>query len=168
MREDTRDLLTGVAVTAAIAAAFVAVASRHASNSDATSRTYEISAVFPRADGVRAGTPVRVAGVAVGSVAGQELSGASGARVRMSLDRAVALPADTSAAVETDGLLAGKYIEITPGGDDDMLPAGGVIGHAQGSVMLDELLAKVSELALARQAKCNLLDKEAAHAAQSR
>jgi phospholipid/cholesterol/gamma-HCH transport system substrate-binding protein len=40
-------------------------------------------------------------------------------------------------------LLGDKYLSITPGGEDAMLPAGGEIQHTQGSVDIVSLVGRM-------------------------
>jgi phospholipid/cholesterol/gamma-HCH transport system substrate-binding protein len=104
---------------------------------------YPISARFSSIDGLGEGSDVRLAGVKVGSVAATSIDPKTyQAVVTMQVEPSVQLPKDTSAAVTSDGLLGGKYIALSPGGDDAMIPSGGAITVTQGSVSLEQLLGK--------------------------
>ena len=54
----------------------------------------------------------------------------------------IELPADSSAAIVSSGLLGGKYLSLVPGGDDRMLTDGGEITLTQSSVNLEDLIGR--------------------------
>ena len=97
---------------------------------------YEVTARFDRVDGLAMGSDVRIAGIKVGTVVGQELDTETfRARIRMELDPAIELYEDASAKIATEGLLGGNYVDLDPGGGAiDMLEAGDEITITQGSV----------------------------------
>lgn len=113
---------------------------------------YAVQAVFHRTDGLTVGAQVRLAGLPVGQVVEQVLDARYRAHVTLRLNEGVQLPQDSSAIIETDGLLGAKYIELQPGADDDMLGPGGRIEYTQDSMMIEELLARVVAQAKARLA----------------
>ena len=77
-----------------------------------------LSAKFDRVDGLDVGGVVRISGIRVGQVLEQRLDPVSfRAEVRFSVERSVELPADSTAAVVSSGLLGGKYgVDNRPGG----------------------------------------------------
>lgn len=112
---------------------------------------YRLEAVFQRTDGLSIGADVRVAGLSVGQVTGQRLDDAFRAHVTLRITGDVDIPMDSAAVIETDGLLGSKYIEIQPGGAEDMLENGQRIDYTQGSVVIEELLAKIVAQAKAKR-----------------
>jgi len=50
------------------------------------------------------------------------------------------LPVDTSARVQTEGFLGGRYINLIPGGEDKVLHNGDTITNTQGAVGLESLI----------------------------
>jgi phospholipid/cholesterol/gamma-HCH transport system substrate-binding protein len=97
--------------------------------------TIRVTALFPAANGVAVGTDVRIAGLKVGSVAGQRLDPQSyQAELVLALDQDVRVPSDSSAAITTEGLLGGAYVALLPGGSTTPLKSGDVIMDTQGSV----------------------------------
>ena len=54
----------------------------------------------------------------------------------------IALPTDSAALIQSDGLLGGAYIELQPGGADEMLKPGDEIEDVQGAVSLLTLMMK--------------------------
>jgi phospholipid/cholesterol/gamma-HCH transport system substrate-binding protein len=49
---------------------------------------------------------------------------------------------DAIASIKTRGLIGEKYIEITPGGSEKLIPPGGRIRETQPAVDLEELISK--------------------------
>ena len=103
----------------------------------------EIVAVFDKADGITVGSDVRISGITVGRVTAQSLDPKTyRADVRFTVDSGIELPADTSAAIVSAGLLGGKYVSLQPGADDAMLKNGDQITFTQSSISLEELIGK--------------------------
>ena len=104
---------------------------------------YEISADFDKIDGLQSGSPVRVSGVKVGKVMSFELNKDNyRAVVHMNIDNDVKLPSDSSAIIQSAGLLDGKTMTLQPGGADDMLKDGGKIQYTQSSASLEQMLGQ--------------------------
>jgi len=62
--------------------------------------------------------------------------------VTLSVRNGLELPKDSSASIDSESLLGGKYLALSPGGDTAMLAPGGVITVTQSSVSLEQLLGK--------------------------
>ncbi|SCA55198.1 conserved exported hypothetical protein [Candidatus Terasakiella magnetica] len=101
---------------------------------------YKVSATFGRIDGLADEAEVRMGGVQIGQVVHAELDKNYRAVVTMAIEKGVLLPLDSSAAIHTDGLFGSKFIELEPGGEEDMLVDGDAIDMAQSSVVVEELL----------------------------
>ncbi|HEX2478609.1 MAG TPA: outer membrane lipid asymmetry maintenance protein MlaD [Geminicoccaceae bacterium] len=102
---------------------------------------YELIARFDKVDGLERGSDVRISGIKVGTVLDQTLDPETyRAEVRFSLREDIQLPADTSAAVVSNGLLGGKYLALVPGGDIEMLEPGGEVTLTQSAVNLEDLI----------------------------
>ncbi len=101
---------------------------------------YDVLVRFQRLDGLSVGSEVRLAGLPVGKILSQTLDEQFWAVVTMRINNGIPLPNDTAAAIHTDGLLGGKYIELQPGGDEDMIPPGGSVRYTQNSVLVQDLL----------------------------
>ena len=61
----------------------------------------------------------------------------------MNIRSDIKIPEDTSIAVSSDGLLGDKFLALSPGGSDDMLPPGGEITTTQGSIDLMGLVGQM-------------------------
>jgi phospholipid/cholesterol/gamma-HCH transport system substrate-binding protein len=104
---------------------------------------YTLRAKFDRVDGLETGGDVRISGIKVGRVLAQELDPATfRAQVTFSIRNGIELPADSSAAIVSSGLLGGKYLSVVPGGDDRILADGGEINLTQSSVNLEDLIGR--------------------------
>ena len=104
---------------------------------------YTLRAKFDRADGLETGGDVRIPGIKVGRVLTQELDPATfRAEITFSVRQGIELPADSSAAIVSSGLLGGKYLSVVPGGDDRVLADGGEIKLTQSSVNLEDLIGR--------------------------
>jgi phospholipid/cholesterol/gamma-HCH transport system substrate-binding protein len=105
---------------------------------------YQVTADFARVDGIRQGSDVRISGIKIGSVVGEDLDPKTFlANVRMSIDPAVQLPADTVAEITSAGLLGDKYMSLVPGGSEKVIPPGGRITYTQSSVSLENLIGQM-------------------------
>lgn len=102
---------------------------------------YEIQAVFSNSGGLKAGSSVVIAGVDVGRVKRIALDDYH-ARVVINLPLTVKIQEDAIASIKTRGLIGEKYVEITPGGADELIKPGGRIRDTQSAVDFEELLSK--------------------------
>jgi len=102
---------------------------------------YEIEAFFSNCGGLKSGSSVMIAGVEVGRVKSIELKDYE-ARVVMVLPDWVAIQEDAIASIKTKGLIGEKYVEITPGGSEEIIKAGGTIMDTQSAVDFEELISK--------------------------
>lgn len=141
LKEHGAEAIAGVVVLA-IAIWFVAFALGRTGSTG--SHHYQLSASFPSAAGISVGSDVRVSGLKVGTVTAQKLDPATfQAIVRFSVDSAVQLPIDSSAAITSEGLLGGSFIALIPGGDSEILAPGDEITDTQGATDLMGLIGSV-------------------------
>lgn len=103
---------------------------------------YQVTAVFPSIAGLKVGAQVEIAGVEVGRVKSLALDKDYQARVVLGIDRGVKLQEDSIAAIKTKGLLGEKYVEIVPGGADEIIENGGKIQDTEPPIDLEELISK--------------------------
>lgn len=127
-----------VLIVAAVFLVFV-----YSSSNIRTSSGYEVTARFNRVDGVSPGTDVLLGGIKIGTVTDIALDKQSYLAVmRMAIDDDVALPTDSTAKVQNDGLLGGAILAIEPGADEEMLQAGGEIRYTQDPVNIADLIGR--------------------------
>jgi phospholipid/cholesterol/gamma-HCH transport system substrate-binding protein len=104
---------------------------------------YELVARFNRVDGLANGSDVRMSGIKIGSVVAQRLDPETfRAEVRLAIDSAIKLPEDTTARIQSDGLLGNTYMVLEPGGAEELIPPGGTIAYTQDAVNLVDLLGR--------------------------
>jgi phospholipid/cholesterol/gamma-HCH transport system substrate-binding protein len=102
---------------------------------------YAVTADFPSVGGLKAGSGVEIAGVLIGRVESIGLADYQ-ARVVLRLNSGVKLQDDSIASIKTKGLIGEKYIRISPGGSDKIIPPNGRIREVEAPVDLEELISK--------------------------
>jgi phospholipid/cholesterol/gamma-HCH transport system substrate-binding protein len=139
-RHGVAETLTG-ALVLVVALAFLAYAVAHSGRTAGTG--YTLQARFDHIDGLAVGGDVRIAGVKVGTVTDERLDPKTfAAIVSLTVRDDVQLPKDTAALIVSESLLGGKYISLSPGGDEQDLKPGQMITVTQSSVSLEDLLGK--------------------------
>lgn len=139
-RHGVAETLTG-ALVLVVAIAFLAYAVAHSGRT--TGSGYTLQARFDHIDGLAIGGDVRIAGVKVGTVTDERIDPKTFvAIVTLTVRDDITLSKDTGAAITSESLLGGKYISLSPGGDDTDLKPGQTITVTQSSVSLEELLGK--------------------------
>ena len=103
--------------------------------------TYTLTAVFPTVAGLRPGAAVEVAGVSIGRVEHISLQDYE-AVVTMRLDRHVQLQEDAIASIRTRGLVGEKFIRVTPGGSDRLIPPGGRLREVETPLDFEDLIGR--------------------------
>ncbi len=139
-RHSVAEILTGAAVLV-IALGFLGYALIHSGRGGGTG--YSLRAQFDHIDGLNVGGDVRIAGVKVGSVTDERINPKTfAAIVTFTVSDGLQLSKDTAASITSESLLGGKYISLSPGGDETDLKPGQTITITQSSVSLEELLGK--------------------------
>lgn len=108
-----------------------------------TNNGYYLLAKFSNINGISQGSDVKIAGVKIGTVNNQSLDpNTFRATIKFFINNDIKLPNDSSAKIVSDGLLGSKFLEITPGSDEEFLSEGQEIQFTQSSVNFEELLGK--------------------------
>ena len=102
---------------------------------------YPVVVDFPSVGGLKAGSAVEIAGVEIGRVDSIGLADYQ-ARVILRVHTGVKLQDDSIASIKTKGLIGEKYIRISPGGSDKIIPPNGRIREVEAPVDFEELLSK--------------------------
>ena len=102
---------------------------------------YEVYGVFSNVGGLKVGSSVEIAGVNVGRVTSIILDNYQ-ARIVLNFPTDLKLQEDTIASVKTRGLIGEKYVEITPGGSEEIIKPGGRIRETQPPIDIEELISK--------------------------
>jgi len=105
---------------------------------------YFVSARFTNVADLKVRAPVKIGGVTVGLVDSIRLDPVMfEAVVNMRIDRRFdEIPADTSAAILTSGVLGDRYVGLEPGGDPEVLEDGDELFITQSAVVLEQLVGK--------------------------
>ena len=105
---------------------------------------YHVTAAFDNIGDLKVGSPVTISGVRVGEVSGIRFDSRDyKAVVAMRIDPQYRqIPDDSYANIQTQGLLGGKYIGISPGGSDQYLRDGGTIEQTQSAIVLESIINK--------------------------
>ena len=113
---------------------------------------YRVTAQFNRTDGLGVGGAVRLAGLPVGSIVDQTLTDTFRTVVTLAIRSEIKLPKDSAALIQSDGLLGSKYIELQPGGSEQMIGPDERLAYTQDSLIVDDLLARILAQAKSRAA----------------
>ncbi|MFP4648421.1 MAG: outer membrane lipid asymmetry maintenance protein MlaD [Halorhodospira sp.] len=105
---------------------------------------YRVTAKFDNIGSLREKAPVSMAGVRVGRVESTGLDPKTHqATVRMRIDKRFdSIPADSTAAIYTAGLLGEQYIGLEPGWEDEALGDGDQIQDTQSAVVLERIIGQ--------------------------
>ena len=101
--------------------------------------TYEVSAKFTSATGLRSGAAVEMAGVKVGRVSEISLDGED-AKITLRIDEKIQLSRDSIASIRTKGVLGDKYVSLSQGGSEKIIPPGGKIRETEPPVDIEKLI----------------------------
>ena len=105
------------------------------------SKGYVINAEFPTVGGLKVGSAIEIAGVEVGRVERIQLKDYQ-AQVVMVIQPQIKLQEDAIASIKTKGLIGERYVRISPGGSDKLIPPNGRIREVEPPVDIEELLSK--------------------------
>jgi phospholipid/cholesterol/gamma-HCH transport system substrate-binding protein len=104
---------------------------------------YTLTAGFSNISGIAPGSAVRIGGIKVGVIENLTLDATSyQAIATLRIEDRVKLPRDSSAAIQSTGLIGEKFLAIEPGGEEDLLKTGDKIAFTQPSVSLEEMIGK--------------------------
>ncbi len=104
---------------------------------------YHLNARFRSVTGLKVGAQVEIAGVQVGQVDAIELDPeAMDAHIRLKIKNDVKLGDDVIASVKTAGLIGDKYINLSPGGSEDILEPGDAITETESALDIEELIGR--------------------------
>ena len=114
---------------------------------------YELYATFNRTDGLVIGDQVRMAGIDIGRVVDSKLDNNFRAVLSLNIDSGIEIPDDSSISIVSSGITGSKYVEIDPGGSEDMLQPNDEFLYTQDAMVLEELLDRVISIGKANRKK---------------
>src|ERR1700758_1025168 len=105
---------------------------------------YHVTAEFDNIGDLKVGSPLTMAGVRIGEGAGirfdpKDYKAVVSLRIDPQYNQ---IPEDSFASIQTQGLLGGKYIGISPGGLDSYLKDGSRIEQTQSAIVIESLINK--------------------------
>jgi phospholipid/cholesterol/gamma-HCH transport system substrate-binding protein len=108
-------------------------------------RGFHVTADFDNIGDLKVGSPVTMAGVSVGEVESIRLDPKTyqavvGLRLYPKYNE---IPDDSFASIQTQGLLGGKYVGLSPGGSETFLKEGTHIDQTQSAIVLETLVNKL-------------------------
>ncbi len=105
---------------------------------------YKVIAEFENIGGLKARSPVTMAGVRVGRVENIQLDPETyNAKVTLNLYSSFdTLPTDTAASIYTAGLLGEQYIGLEAGAEEEFLKDGDVIELTQPALVLEKMIGQ--------------------------
>ena len=106
--------------------------------------SYTLQARFDHIGDLKLRAPVALAGVTIGRVSRITVDPLEfRAVVELRIDSNFSnLPVDTYASIASKGLLGGKYIELSPGGDEEFLQDHDEIELTQSAILIENLIGK--------------------------
>ena len=114
-------------------------------NSVTVSDPYQVSARLDNIGSLKVRAPVTMAGVKIGRVKSIRLDSVSyQAEVVMDISGEYKqLPVDSSASINTEGLLGEQFVSLEPGGQQEYLVNGDRIRLTQSAVVLENLIGEM-------------------------
>lgn len=103
---------------------------------------YVLFADFASVAGLKPGDPVEIAGVKIGRVEGMSLA-EDKARLTLRLNDGVKLQEDVIASVRARGLIGDKFVLVSPGASDKIIPPGGKIRETDSPPDIPDLIGKI-------------------------
>lgn len=104
--------------------------------------SYTVYAEFENAGGIKEGTVVEIAGIEIGKVKSLSLSKDYRALLMISIRKNIPIQDDAIASIKTKGLIGEKYLQISPGASDKLIPDGGKITETESVIDIEELISR--------------------------
>ncbi len=110
-------------------------------------RTYDLVVRFDNVTGLKADSPVEIAGIEIGRV--REIGLENGrARLVLEIAQSVKVPSDSVASIKSRGVLGDKFVELSGGSPEaGLLADGGELVRSDRSADLEVLFQKVGQIA---------------------
>lgn len=145
MQRQWVEIIVGLFVIAGVVALLFLSLKVSNLNSVTVTDPYQVSARFDNIGSLKVRAPVTMAGVKIGRVNDIRLDSASyQAEVVMDISGEYKqLPVDSSASINTQGLLGEQFISLEPGGQQAYLVNGDHIKLTQSAVVLENLIGEL-------------------------
>lgn len=104
--------------------------------------TYDVTANFTDIGSLKVRSPVRIAGVQIGTVSEIDLNPKTyEAHVVMSIQKSIEIPDDSSVSITSSGILGDNYASVTPGYAATNMKSGGQFGTTYAATSLTSLIS---------------------------
>jgi phospholipid/cholesterol/gamma-HCH transport system substrate-binding protein len=103
---------------------------------------YTVYADFPTVAGLKRGDPLEIAGVKVGRVESIGLA-EDRARLALRVNDGIKIQEDAIASVRARGLIGDKFVLVSPGGSEKIIPPGGKIRETESPPDIPDLIGKL-------------------------
>ena len=145
MQRQFVEIIVGLFVIAGVVALLFLSLKVSNLNSVAVTDPYQVNARFDNIGSLKVRAPVTMAGVKIGRVNEIRLDSASyQAEVVMDISGEYKnLPIDSSASINTQGLLGEQFVSLEPGGQQKYLANGDHIRLTQSAVVLENLIGEL-------------------------
>jgi phospholipid/cholesterol/gamma-HCH transport system substrate-binding protein len=138
MRRSNLELTVGIFVLVGMAClAYLAI---NLGKMEIYGEGYQIYAIFDNVSGLKTGASVEIGGVDVGQVNSIQLTPMYQARVGLKLRQGVKVYDDAIASVRTKGIIGDKFVKLSPGSSEKIIPVGGKIINTESGIDLEELI----------------------------
>ncbi|MBQ8250480.1 MAG: MCE family protein [Alphaproteobacteria bacterium] len=142
MKSENKEILAGVVLVLLLGVCLLFAHAKAVHNKKESA--FVLFAPFNQSDGLMNGADVRIAGIKVGKVVDQVLNNNYQVQVKMEFFKPMEISIDSSVVIETDGLLGSKYLEILPGGEEEVCSSGDELEYTQDALVLTQLMDKVN------------------------
>jgi len=138
------DVTVGLFILLGLAAMLALVAQTLGNGSLNSAESFVIKARFAQVGSLKPRSPVSLAGVTIGRVESivadpEDFQAVVTMRIDATYDQ---LPVDTLAAIESPGLLGGKYVALEPGGSMEVLEQNDEVLFTQSAISIENLIGK--------------------------
>ena len=103
---------------------------------------YVLTARFEDVSGLTSGSDVKINGIKVGIVKKLSLEDDYSAKVELLIQNKYKVPADSSVAISTDGIMGNKFVSISVGYSKDNMKQGDEVEDTKSSLNLEKLVDK--------------------------
>jgi len=139
MRKGNLELVVGLFVLLGLGClAYLAI---HLGKMEIMGSGYQVLVNFDNISGLKKGAAVEVAGVEVGRVESIRLISGDRASVTLRLEPGLKLHDDAIASIRTKGIIGDKFVKLSPGNSEKIVPPGGKIRDTESAIDLEELIS---------------------------
>jgi phospholipid/cholesterol/gamma-HCH transport system substrate-binding protein len=136
------NLELGVGIFVLVGLACLAYLAIHLGKMEVLGGGYRVVAEFDNISGLKRGAAVEVAGVEVGRVESIQITDNDRARLVLRMNAGVQLKDDAIVSIRTKGIIGDKFVKLSPGSSDKVIPPGGRIRDTESAVEWEELISK--------------------------